>query len=285
MVESRCSLFFSEDLLFSINIGRTEAVTVSDLKQLFDLSGRVALVTGGSRGLGQEMAEGLAEAGASLMLLARREQWLSATVKAMKGRGFQCEGMVCDVSKPEEIQAAVSKTLSTYGQIDVLVNNAGVNWGAPAEEMPLDKWQMVLDIDLTGVFLFCQTVGREMIRRRYGRIINVASVSGLRGSLPSGTHTSGYVAAKGGVIALTRELGAKWAQYGIRVNAMAPGFFPSRMTEKTLESGLREIEARIPMGRVGREGELKGVAVFLASDASSYITGQTIVVDGGATAV
>ena len=258
---------------------------MTDLKQLFDLSGKVALVTGGSRGLGQEMAEGLAEAGASLMLLARREQWLSPTVNAMKGRGFQCEGVVCDVSKPDEIQAAVAKTLSTYGQIDILVNNAGVNWAAPAEEMPLDKWQMVLDIDLTGVFLFCQAVGREMIRRRYGRIINTASVSGLRGSLPSGPHVSGYVAAKGGLIALTRELGAKWAQYGIRVNAIAPGFFPSRMSEKTLEKALPEIEARIPMGRVGREGELKGVAVFLASDASNYITGETIMVDGGATAV
>jgi gluconate 5-dehydrogenase len=258
---------------------------VTDLKQLFDLSGKVALVTGGSRGLGQEMAEGLGEAGAALMLLARREQWLTPTVKAMRGRGFQCEAVICDVSKPDEIKAAVAKTLSTYGQIDILVNNAGVTWGAPAEEMPLDKWQMVIDIDLTGVFLFCQAVSREMIRRRYGRIINTASVAGLKGSLPSGTHTAGYVAAKGGLIALTRELGAKWAQYGIRVNAIAPGFFPSRMSEKVLEAALPQIEARIPMGRVGREGELKGVAVFLASDASNYITGQTIVVDGGATAV
>ena len=258
---------------------------MTDLKQLFDLSGKVALVTGGSRGLGQEMAEGLAEAGASLMLLARREQWLGPTVRAMKGRGFQCEGMVCDVSKPDEIQAAVSKTLSAYGQIDILVNNAGVVWGAPAEEMPLDKWQMVLDIDLTGAFLFCQAVGREMIRRRFGRIINIASVGGLKGSLPSGPHVSAYAAAKGGLIALTRELAAKWGQYGIRVNAIAPGFFPTRMSEKTLAQGLPEIEARIPIGRVGREGELKGVAVFLASDASNYISGQTIVVDGGATVV
>jgi gluconate 5-dehydrogenase len=183
------------------------------------------------------------------------------------------------------VQTAVKKTLDTYGQIDILVNNAGVTWGAPAEEMPLDKWRMVIDIDLTGAFLCCQAAGREMIRRRSGRIINVASIAGLKGSLPHAQHTSAYVAAKGGLIALTRELAAKWAPYNIRVNAIAPGFFPSRMTEKVLERAQQDIEARVPMGRVGRAGELKGVAVFLAADASNYITGQTIVVDGGATIV
>jgi NAD(P)-dependent dehydrogenase (short-subunit alcohol dehydrogenase family) len=258
---------------------------VADLKELFDLTGRVALVTGGSRGLGLEMAEGLAEAGASLMLLARREQWLEPTVLDFKRRGFRCEGAVCDVSRAEEVKAVVDKTVLTYGQIDILVNNAGVAWGAPAEDMPLDKWQMVLDINLTGAFLFSQAAGREMIKRRHGRIINVASIAGLIGSLPDGTHTSAYVAAKGGLLALTRELAAKWAGYGIRVNAIAPGFFPSRMTEKVLESEKERMEQTIPMGRVGRGGELKGVAVFLAAPASDYITGQTIVVDGGMTIV
>jgi len=258
---------------------------VTQLRQLFDLSGKVALITGGSRGLGQEMAEGLAEAGASLMLLARREQWLGPTIDEMKGRGFRCEGAVCDVSQPEQVQAAVNRTLDAYGQIDILLNNAGVTWGTPAEDLPLDKWQMVIDIDLTGAFLFCQAAGREMIKRRSGRIINVSSIAGLIGTLPDGQHTAAYVAAKGGLIALTRELAAKWAQYGIRVNAIAPGFFPSRMTEKVLERGQPQIEAAVPMGRVGREGELKGVAVFLAADASNYITGQTLVVDGGTTIV
>lgn len=253
------------------------------IRELFDLSGRVALVTGGSRGLGKEMAEGLAEAGANLMLLARRQEWLAPTVEEFKARGFRCEGMLCDVSKPEDVEAAVGRTLELYGKIDILVNNAGVTWGARAEEMPLEKWKMVLEINLTGAFLFCQQVGRHMLSRKSGNIINVASVAGLKGTTEEGQHIVGYVAAKGGMIAMTRELAAKWAAHGIRVNAIAPGFFPSRMTEKVLEAAQPLIESRIPMRRIGREGELKGVAVFLASDASSYITGQTIVVDGGAT--
>jgi NAD(P)-dependent dehydrogenase (short-subunit alcohol dehydrogenase family) len=256
---------------------------VSTLKELFDLSGKVALVTGGSRGLGQEMAEGLAEAGASLMLLARREQWLTPTVDEFRERGFKCEGVICDVSNPTDVQRAVDETIQAYGQVDILVNNAGITWGAPAEEMPLDKWKLVLEVNLTGAFLFSQRVGREMLKRKSGSIINVASVAGLKGSTESGQHIVGYVAAKGGLIAMTRELAAKWARRGIRVNAIAPGFFPSRMTERVLEAAQEQIEASVPMGRVGREGELKGVAVFLASEASGYITGHTVVVDGGGT--
>jgi gluconate 5-dehydrogenase len=259
---------------------------VPTINELFDLSGKVALVTGGSRGLGREMAEGLAEAGASLMLLmllARREQWLAPTVEAFRSRGFRCEGAPCDVSKHDDVQTAVNRTLDAFGQIDILVNNAGVTWGAPAEDHPLDKWEMVLNINLTGAFLFSQRVGREMLKRRSGNIINVASVAGLIGSMESGQHIVGYVAAKGGLISMTRELAAKWARRGIRVNAIAPGFFPSRMTEKVLEAAQPMIQAGVPMGRVGREGELKGVAVFLASEASGYITGQTIIVDGGST--
>ncbi|HSE98145.1 MAG TPA: SDR family NAD(P)-dependent oxidoreductase, partial [Blastocatellia bacterium] len=200
------------------------------LKEVFDLSGRIALVTGGSRGLGKEMAEGLAEAGASLMLLARREQWLTATVEEFKSRGFECEGLLCDVSNPDDVQSTVDRTIERFGKIDILVNNAGVTWGTPAEEMPLDKWKMVLEINLTGAFLFAQRVGREMLKRRSGNIINVASIAGLKGSMEMGQHIVGYVAAKGGLIAMTRELAAKWARRGIRVNAIAPGFFPSRMT-------------------------------------------------------
>jgi len=251
---------------------------------LFDLTGQVALITGGSRGLGAEMAEGLAEAGASLMLVARRDQWLRPTVEQLRSMSFRCEGTVCDVSNPAGVEDAVRKTLAHYGAIDILVNNAGVSWGALAEEMPLDKWQAVLDVNLTGAFLFSQAVGREMIRRRQGSIINVASVAGLRG-LPLAVHLAAYAASKGGLIALTRELAAKWAAHAVRVNAIAPGFFPSRMTEHILGRLQPQIEERIPMGRIGRAGELKGVVVFLASAAASYITGQTIAVDGGATAV
>ncbi|HKP87748.1 MAG TPA: SDR family oxidoreductase [Blastocatellia bacterium] len=256
---------------------------MSSLKELFDLSGKVALVTGGSRGLGREMAEGLAEAGASLMLLARREQWLTPTVEEFRSRGFRCEGMLCDVSNLTEVQASVDRTIEEYGQIDILVNNAGVTWGQPIEDHSLEKWNMVLQINLTGAFLFSQRVGREMLKRKSGAIINVASIAGLKGSMESGQHIVGYVAAKGGLIAMTREFAAKWARRGVRVNAIAPGFFPSRMTEKVLDAAQSLIEAGVPMGRVGGEGELKGVAVFLASPASGYITGQAIVVDGGST--
>lgn len=253
------------------------------INELFDLSGKVALVTGGSRGLGKEMAEGLAEAGASLMLLARREQWLTPTVDEFRSRGFKCEGAICDVSNPDEVQAVVDRTMASHNQIDILINNAGVTWGQPIEEHPLEKWNMVLQINLTGAFLFSQKVGREMLKRRSGNIINVASIAGLQGTMEHGQHIVGYVAAKGGLIAMTREFAAKWARRGIRVNAIAPGFFPSRMTENVLAEAQPQIEASVPLGRVGREGELKGVAVFLASPASGYITGQTIVVDGGGT--
>ena len=253
------------------------------IQELFDLTGQVALVTGGSRGLGKEMAEGLAEAGASLMLLARREQWLTPTLNEFRERGFKCEGEICDVSNPEDVQRVVNRTIEIYGQIDILVNNAGVTWGQPIEDHTLEKWNMVLQINLTGAFLFSQRVGREMLKRKSGNIINVASIAGLVGSMENGQHIVGYVAAKGGLIAMTHEFAAKWAKRGIRVNAIAPGYFPSRMTEKILATDQPLIEAGTPMGRVGSEGELKGVAVFLASAASGYITGHTVVVDGGGT--
>ena len=253
------------------------------LREIFDLSGKVALVTGGSRGLGKEMAEGLAESGASLMLLARRAEWLTPTVEEFRTRGFNCEGTLCDVSSEADVQAAVDKTLAVFGQIDILVNNAGITWGQPAEDHSIEKWRQVIDIDLTGAFLFAQRAGREMLKRGSGNIVNVASIAGIKGSMPNGQHIIGYVAAKGGMIAMTRELAAKWARRGIRVNAIAPGFFPTRMTEKALETAHPQIESGVPMGRVGSEGELKGVVVFLASAASGYITGQTIVVDGGTT--
>ena len=254
-----------------------------ELKKLFDLSGQVALITGGSRGLGEEIAAGLAEAGASLMLLARREPGLIETVERLRARGFRCEGLSCDASNPAAARDAVGKTLDQFGQIDILVNNAGISWGAPAEEMPLEKWQAVLDVNLTGAFLFSQAVAPHMISRRHGSILNVASVAGLR-AMPAGLPTAGYVASKGGLLALTRQLAAEWGQHGIRVNAIAPGFFPSRMTEKVLERMQAGIERAVPLGRIGRPGELKGAAVFLVSEAASYITGQTLAIDGGTTA-
>jgi NAD(P)-dependent dehydrogenase (short-subunit alcohol dehydrogenase family) len=251
---------------------------------IFDLTGRTALVTGGSRGLGEEIAEGLAEAGASVVLVARREEWLGPTVERFRGRGFRCEGFLADAADPASAVAAVQRVLEVFGGIDILINNAGVTWGQAAEDMPLERWRTVLDVNLTGAFLFAQAAGREMIARGGGSIVNVASIAGIQ-AMAEVVPAAGYVASKGGLLALTRELAAQWARHGIRVNAIAPGFFPSRMTERVLDRAQAAIEMRIPMGRIGRAGELKGAAVFLASDASSYITGQTIVVDGGATVV
>jgi gluconate 5-dehydrogenase len=253
---------------------------VPTIAQLFDLTGRIAIVTGGSRGLGQEMAEGLAEAGASLMLCARRDEWLTPTVDELRGRGFRVEGALCDVSKPRDVQAVVDKTLAAFGTIDILVNNAGVTWGEAPEKMPLDKWQRVIDANLTGAFLFSQAAGREMLKRQYGRIINIASIAGLQGSV-NGPHYVGYAASKAGLMGLTRELAASWGRQNIRVNAIAPGFFHSRLADAAIPLAEPSIKQFSPIPRIGAAGELKGVAVFLAADASNYMTGQVIVVDGG----
>ena len=252
------------------------------INELFSLTGRVAIVTGGSRGLGREMAEGLAEAGASLMLCARRPEWLTPTVDEMRARGFRVEAMVCDVARPADVQAVVDRTIATLGKVDILVNNAGVTWAAEPEDMPLDKWQKVVDINLTGAFLFAQAAGRDMLTRQWGRIINVASISGLQASV-KGPHYAPYAATKAGLMGLTRELAASWGRQNIRVNAIAPGFFHSRLADAAIEMSEPAIKATSPIPRVGNAGELKGVAVFLAADASNYITGQTIVVDGGRT--
>ena len=198
--------------------------------------------------------------------------------------GFTVEGLKCDVSKPADVQAVVDRTIAAFGKVDILVNNAGVTWAAEPEDMALDKWQKVVDINLTGAFLFSQAAGRDMLKRQWGRIINVASISGLHASV-AGPHLAPYAATKAGLMGLTRELAASWGRKGIRVNAIAPGFFHSRLADGAIELAEAAIKASSPIPRVGEAGELKGVAVFLASSASSYITGQIIAVDGGATIV
>jgi gluconate 5-dehydrogenase len=255
---------------------------VPTINELFSLQGRVAIVTGGSRGLGEEIAEGLAEAGATLMLCARRDEWLVPTVNDLRGRGFTVESALADVSKPADVQAVVEKTVNAFGRIDILVNNAGISWGDEPETMPLEKWQKVIDVNLTGAFLFSQAAGRDMLKRQSGNIINVASIAGLHASV-NGPHYVGYASSKAGLMGLTRELAGTWGRQGIRVNAIAPGFFPSRLTEAVLPKAEAGLKASCPIPRAGLAGELKGVAVFLASDASSYVTGQVIVVDGGRT--
>ena len=254
------------------------------VQQLFDLTGRVAIITGGSRGLGQEFAEGLGEAGASLVLCARREQWLTPTLDELRSRGFRVEGRLCDVTDPAQVDAVVNAAVDTFGRVDILVNNAGVSWGERPETMPLERWKSVIDTNLTGAFLFAQAAGKVMLQAGSGSIINIASVAGLRSST-HGPHYAAYVSSKAGLMGLTRELAASWGPQGIRVNAIAPGFFHSRLADPVIQQVEPEIRRRQPIARVGDAGELKGVALFLASDASSYITGQTIVVDGGGSIV
>jgi NAD(P)-dependent dehydrogenase (short-subunit alcohol dehydrogenase family) len=255
------------------------------IRELFDLTGKTAIVTGGSRGIGKEMAHGLAEAGANLMLCARRAEWLDETTTEFRAKNINVDAMVCDVAKPEEVQGVVDATKQRFGAVDILINNAGISWGswgAMPEDMPLDKWQHVLNVNLTGCFLFAQAAGREMLKQESGSIINIASIAGLTSSA-NGPFYSGYVASKAGLIGLTRELAASWGRKGIRVNAIAPGFFHSRLADAVIDLYERSIQENNVIPRIGGEGELKGTVVFLASDASSYVTGQTIAVDGGLT--
>ncbi len=256
------------------------------IKDLFDLRGRVALVTGGSRGLGLQIAEAYAEQGARLVIVARKREQLEEAKNELEGYGAEVRSVAADLSKPETIHAFVDEVMATWGRVDILVNNAGATWGAPAEEHPLEAWQKVLDLNLTGTFLLSQAVARvAMIPEKRGVIVNVASVAGLKGNNPAMTGTVAYNTSKGGVVNMTRALAAEWAKYNVRVNALAPGYFPTKMTRGTLEAAQDLIEAATPLGRVGGPEDLKGAALLLGSDASAFMTGQTIAVDGGVTAV
>jgi gluconate 5-dehydrogenase len=253
------------------------------IRELFDLNGRVAIVTGGSTGLGRQMAEALAEAGAKLVLCARNKERCDLAAEDFKKGGTEVLSMGCDVKKPESIQSVVDETMSRFGRIDVLINNAGTSWGAPIEEMKLDQWNKVMDTNMTGAFLFCQAVGKVMVPRRRGKIINIASVAGLRGSPPE-FQAIGYQASKGALITFTKDLACKWAMHNVHVNALAPGWFPTNMSGAVIERNQESLRRRIPLNRFGGEDDLKGAALFLASAASDFVTGQTLVVDGGQTA-
>ncbi len=254
-----------------------------NVKQLFDLTGRVAIVSGGSIGLGRQMAEGLAEMGANLVLCARKKERCEQAAEELRALGVQALALACDVRDRAAIQAVVDATLASFGRIDILVNNAGVSWGAPVEEMTLEQWDKVLSTNLTGTFLFCQAAGKAMLEQRSGKIINVASVAGLGGASAE-LQAIGYHASKGGVIAFTKDLACKWAPHNIQVNAIAPGWFPTHMSDWVIQHRKDSLLPKIPLGRFGGDDDLKGAAVFLASPASAYVTGHVLVVDGGQSA-
>ncbi len=253
------------------------------VKQLFDLTGRVAIVTGGSVGLGHQMAEALAEMGANLVLCARKKERCEQAALEFQRLGVKTLALACDVRNPAQIQEVVDATLTQLGRIDILVNNAGSSWGAPVEEMRLEHWNKVIETNLTGTFLCAQAVGKVMIRHGRGKIINIASVSGLRGAPPV-LPAIGYHASKGGVITFTKDLACKWASHNIQVNAIAPGWFPTHMSNWVLEHYRNFFLDHIPLRRFGNDHDLKGAIVYLASDASDYVTGHVLVVDGGQTA-
>ncbi|MCX7691998.1 SDR family oxidoreductase [Tepidimonas taiwanensis] len=256
------------------------------ITELFDLKGRTALVTGGSRGLGLQIAQALGEAGAKLMLTARKPDELEEAVQTLQAQGIDARWIAADCAREDDIQRLVSETLQRLGDIDILVNNAGAAWGAPAEDHPLEAWDKVMNLNVRGYFVLSQAIGKAcMIPRRRGSIINVASIAGLGGNPPD-MRTIAYNTSKGAVINFTRALAAEWGRYGIRVNAICPGFFPSKMTRGTLQAmGEERLAAHAPLNRLGDDEDLKGVAVLFASDAGKHITGQWLAVDGGVSAV
>jgi gluconate 5-dehydrogenase len=254
-----------------------------NIKQLLDLSGRVAIITGGSTGLGRQMAEGLGDMGANLVLCARKKERCEQAAEELKQLGVKTLALGCDVKNPEQVQAVVNATVSQFGRIDILINNAGTSWGAPVEEMKLEQWNKVIETNLTGTFLFSQAVGKMMMAQRRGKILNIASVAGLRGAPPE-FQAIGYHASKGGVIAFTKDLACKWGIHNIQVNAIAPGWFPTNMSQAVIERNKEAFLSKIPLRRFGNEHDLKGAAVYLSSDASDYVTGHVLVVDGGQTA-
>ena len=256
------------------------------IQQLFDLTGKTALVTGGSRGLGLQLAHALGEAGAKIMLSSRKASDLEEAAADLQAAGIDARWIAADCAKEEDIRRLADETLERMGHVDILVNNAGAAWGAPAEDHPVDAWDKVMNLNVRGYFILSQHIAKHsMIGRRSGSIINVASIAGLGGN-PKGMNTIAYNTSKGAVINFTRALAAEWGAYNIRVNAICPGFFPSKMTVGTLKAmGEEALAAHAPLGRLGDDEDLKGLCALYASDAGKHITGQWLAVDGGVSIV
>jgi NAD(P)-dependent dehydrogenase (short-subunit alcohol dehydrogenase family) len=256
------------------------------IQQLFDLTGKTALVTGGSRGLGLQLAQALGEAGARVMLSSRKAEDLMESAAGLKSAGIDADWIAADCSKEADLRALAEETIQRFGHVDILVNNAGAAWGAPAEDHPVDAWDKVMNLNIRGYFILSQHIAKHsMIPRKSGRIINVASIAGLGGN-PREMTTIAYNTSKGAVINFTRALACEWGAYNINVNAICPGFFPSKMTMGTLKAlGEEKLAAHAPLGRLGDDEDLKGLCVLYASDAGKHITGQWMAVDGGVSVV
>jgi len=268
-------------------VNETDIDRMQGAAQMFSLTGRTALITGASRGLGLQIAEVLGDLGARLVLSARKPDELARACEHLRARGSHATAVAGDAALAADIHRLADEALAHLGHVDILINNAGATWGAAAEDHPLDAWDKVMNLNTRSVFLLTQEIGkRSMIPRRYGRIVIIASIAGLRGN-PAGTmKTLAYNTSKGALVNFTRALAGEWGPYGITVNAIAPGFFPSKMTQGVLrELGAETLARRAPLQRLGDEQDLKGAAALFASDAGKHITGQILAVDGGVTAV
>jgi NAD(P)-dependent dehydrogenase (short-subunit alcohol dehydrogenase family) len=255
------------------------------IQDLFDLHGQTALVTGGSRGLGLQIAEALGEAGARIVLSSRKAADLEEAAADLQAKGIDTRWIAADASEPAEVQRVVAEAMERVGRIDILVNNAGATWGAPMVEYPLEAWDKVMNLNVRSMFLFSQAVGKaSMLPRKRGCILNIASIAGLAGSLDMAFIA--YATSKGAVVNFTRQLAGEWGPFGVNVNALAPGFFPSKMTRNTLASlGVDKLAASAPLRRIGDDDDLKGAALLFCSAAGKHITGQILAVDGGVSAV
>lgn len=249
----------------------------------FDLSEKVSIVTGGGDGLGKMIALGLAEAGSNVVVCSRKLEKCEESAHEIEKCGVRALAVKCDLNKEDEVATVVEQTLNKFSKVDILINNSGRTWGGPVEEFKLEDWQKVIDVNITGTFLICQKAGLEMIKQNQGKIVNISSYAGLGGTDPKCLNAIPYNTSKGAVIAFTKDLATKWAKYNINVNSIAPGWFPSKMTKWMIENKGEQISSHFLIKRFGEPDDIKGAVVFLSSEASNYITGQVLSVDGGLT--
>ena len=254
------------------------------IKELFNLEGRVSVITGGATGIGFQMATGLAEAGSNIVLCSRKVEVCEAACDQLEKLGVKTLAVACDVTKPEQVEAMKDATLKKFGRVDALMNNAGRAWVAAPEDTSLDRWQQVMDLNINAAFTCSQVIGREFIKQRSGKIINIASIAGIVGRNPKAYSSVAYSTSKGALVHFTRDLAVKWAQHNIQINCICPGFFVTPLNEKLFERNRENLEAEVPLHRTGGPDDLKGAAVLLASRASDFITGVILPVDGGTVA-